>query len=298
VSTNGFLPGRPQSMSGAERRRRLRAAIGSGPVFAPLCLDALTARLCSSLGYRAGYVGGGALGFSTSISEALLDSSDLAATTTAISRRSDLPLIVDVGCGFGDPLHVARTVWDMELAGAAAIEVEDQVAPKQIAHHRGEEAFVTVDEMVAKVKAAVQARVDENLVVIARTGVARNEGIGAALDRLVAYRDAGADLFLMPFISHDDRTVAAGSTLAGRLVAIAPLHRPTTYWSDLGYALVLDSRSTQVVAFEAKRRQLERQVDGDGEMDVDELDRTYATLADFAGFAELFEIEGAAERHG
>src|SRR5690606_28455642 len=139
----------------------LAAALAAGPaVLAPLCLDPLTARLAAELGYGAGYLSGGALGYSLAVSEALLTLSEVAGATAAITRRTDLPLIVDGGVGFGDPVHTARAMWDLEAAGAAAVELEDQVAPKRVSHHRGVEHLVPVEEMVAKIEVAVAARRD------------------------------------------------------------------------------------------------------------------------------------------
>ena len=141
------------------------------------------ARLAEQIGYEAGYVSGGALGFSLAVSEALLSIDELADLTRAIAGRCDLPIVVDGGVGFGDPVHVTRTMWELEAAGAAAVEIEDQVAPKRVSHHRGVEHLVSRDEMVSKVTAAVAARQDPNFLVIVRTGAVRHEGVDAACDR-------------------------------------------------------------------------------------------------------------------
>ena len=116
-----------------ERRQfRERVLDSRGPaMLAPITLDPLTARLCEQLGFTAGYVSGGGLGYQLALSEALLTVTELAATVAAITRRSSLAVIVDGGVGFGDPVHVARAMWEFEAAGAVAVELEDQVAPKR-----------------------------------------------------------------------------------------------------------------------------------------------------------------------
>ena len=132
--------------------------VATPPVLVPLTLDPLTARLCEELGYEAGYVSGGALGYQLAVSEALLTLTELAQTTAAIVRRSNVAVVVDGGVGFGDPVHVTRMMWEFEAAGAAAVEIEDQVAPKRVSHHRGVEHLVPTDQMVAKIRFAIAAR--------------------------------------------------------------------------------------------------------------------------------------------
>jgi methylisocitrate lyase len=125
-------------MQGPTPRRRCRQLLdGDVPIFAPLCLDALTARIAAAYGFEAGYVSGGALGYAMAVSEALLTLTEVALVTQQVVRRSDLPIIVDAGVGFGDAVHGARTIWEIEATGVAAIKIEDQVAPKPVSHHRG-----------------------------------------------------------------------------------------------------------------------------------------------------------------
>ena len=100
-------------------RTTLRQRLEQGPpVLAPVCLDPLAARLIEQLGFGAGYLSGGALGFSLAVSEALLTVTEIATATRQITQRSALPLIVDIGVGFGDAVHVSRTIREAEAAGA------------------------------------------------------------------------------------------------------------------------------------------------------------------------------------
>jgi len=110
--------------------------------------------LAEQLGYHAGYVSGGAIGFAKAVSEGLLAFTELAEATASLTLRCSMPIIVDGAVGFGDPVHVTRMMWAFEAAGAAAVELEDQVAPKRVSHHRGIEHLVASSEMADKIAAA------------------------------------------------------------------------------------------------------------------------------------------------
>ncbi|MGK0226997.1 MAG: 2-methylisocitrate lyase-like PEP mutase family enzyme, partial [Thermoproteota archaeon] len=134
MSHDGFMNQNPSPA--AQMRARFKAALdGPTPVFAPLCLDPLAARLADNAGFAAGYLSGGALGFQYAIGEALLSYTEIADVARRITARSDLPLIVDGGVGFGDAVHAARATALFEATGAVAVEYEDQVAPKRLHHH-------------------------------------------------------------------------------------------------------------------------------------------------------------------
>ncbi|MCE2461460.1 MAG: isocitrate lyase/phosphoenolpyruvate mutase family protein, partial [Pseudomonadales bacterium] len=110
-------------------RNRLRAAVDAREVvFAPLALDALSARIAEQAGFEAVYVSGGALGYAHAVSEALLTLDELVDTTRHVVARSDVAVVADAGVGFGDAVHMTRTIREIEATGAAAVEIEDQVA--------------------------------------------------------------------------------------------------------------------------------------------------------------------------
>lgn len=271
-----------------------QALIAPTPVFAPLCLDPLTARLAHSVGFRFGYLSGGALGYSYAVSEALLTLTELVDVTRRLTLRSDLGIIVDGGVGFGDPVHVARAVWEFEAAGACAIEIEDQVAPKRVSHHRGIEHLVDTLVMTAKIEQAVAARRSENFLVIARTGAVKNEDFESALARLHAYRRAGADvLMLMP--ENTDQLRQARDRLAAPLATIASLDaRRPEQWADLGCNLVIDPFTAQVLAYDAVRIAYERFYNqGSTGADVKRVFEIYRELPTMAGLDALYAIEDA-----
>lgn len=268
------------------------ALAGSEPVFAPLCLDALTARLARAAGFDFGYLSGGALGYSYAVSEALLTLTEIADATRRISVRSDLGLIVDGGVGFGDAVHVARAVWELESAGASAVELEDQVAPKRVSHHRGIEHLVDTRTMVQKIEQAAGARRDPGFLIIARTGAVANEGFDAALERLQHYRRAGADvLMLMPRDETELRR--ARDVLDAPLATITALDtRPPQAWAELGWNLIIDPFTAQVLAFDVVRGAYHRFMDGGSTgSDLKRLFEIYRTLPEAAGLDSLYAIE-------
>ncbi|MBM3139559.1 MAG: carboxyvinyl-carboxyphosphonate phosphorylmutase [Chloroflexi bacterium] len=264
----------------------------SGVTTVPVCLEPLAARLIERLGFPAAYLGGGALGFSLAVSEALLTTTEVAGAARRITQRSNVALIVDGGVGFGDAVHAARAVAEIEAAGAAAIELEDQVAPKRAHHHRGHEHLVDTETMVGKLEAAVAARRDAEFVIIARTSAVRHEGIDAAIERSRAYRAAGADAILLA--PRDEAELAhAGREIGAPLVMMSLAGRwPAHLLEAAGARLVIDPFSGQVVMYRALRDALaamrERGTAGD---EADALMALYRELQEVAGMEELYAVE-------
>jgi len=239
----------------AHMRTRFKAALaGPDPVFAPLCLDPLAARLASDAGFAAGYLSGGALGFQYAVGEALLSYTEIADVARRITARSDLPLIIDGGVGFGDAVHTARATALFEATGAVAVEYEDQVAPKRLHHHIGVEHLVPAKEMASKIRAAVEARTDDNFLIIARTGGFRHEGFEAGVARLETYRDAGADI-LMAFCKDDHLRAVADRFPAIPLATITGLdHHTSDEWQSFGWKLIIDAFTSQALAITHTRQ--------------------------------------------
>lgn len=284
------------NLARAAFRRRMETG---GPLMIPHCPDALTARLCERVGFDGGYLGGAGLGLSLAVSEALLSVTELAQAAASIRRRSALPLVVDGGVGFGDAVHVTRMVWELEAAGVHAIELEDQIAPKRASHHRHVEHLIPVEEMLGKVRAAVAARRDPDLLVIARTGAVRNESFDAAVERCEAYFGAGADaVMLLP--ENAEQRAAAPRRLSGPVALLTSfdLHTPQE-WTELGYALVIDPVTGQAAAFSALRAAYEAQRAGRSSgRPAAESFAVHEQLQDLAGFEELYDIERATTEPG
>ncbi|GAB89157.1 isocitrate lyase/PEP mutase family protein [Gordonia rhizosphera] len=180
-------------------RSRLRAALEGGrPVVAPGAYDSLTARLAESAGFEAVYM----TGFGTAASllgrpdVGLITASEMTDNARRMVAAIDVPLIADADTGYGNAINVIRTMQDYERAGVAAIQLEDQVAPKRCGHMAGKQV-VPAGEMVAKIAAAVDARTDPDLLIIARTDAIAVTGVEDAIDRARRYADAGADLLFV-----------------------------------------------------------------------------------------------------
>lgn len=281
----------------SELRRRLT---DDGPaLLVPLALDPLAARQAEALCFEAVYLSGGALGYEYAVSEALLSLTEVADVARRVTARCGLPLIVDGGVGFGDPVHATRAIWEIEAAGAAATEIEDQVAPKRVSHHRGVEHLVTTEEMVAKISHAVAARTDPDFVIIARTGAVANESFDAAVERAGAYVEAGADaILLMP--RDDEQWRRAPAEIDAPLVTFASLtQRTAAEWADLGWRVVLDPFSAQVLAHQIVERFYRAALaDEPFEPGPSEIMAGYRTLPGTAGLEELYDIERATTEPG
>lgn len=178
------------------RLRRLLAA--PGLIAVPGVPDALFARIVAQSDFPAVYMSGaGTTAVRLGMPDiGLLTMTEMVDNAGRIVDACGLPLIADADNGYGGPLNVYRTIRAYEKAGAAAVHIEDQVFPKRCGHMAGKQ-LVSAADMVAKVKAAVDARTDPDFVVIARTDAIAVEGFEAALDRAGQYRAAGADVLFV-----------------------------------------------------------------------------------------------------
>ena len=175
---------------------KFRAAVAAEqPLQVVGAITAYAAKMAQAVGFKAVYLSGGGvaanslgipdLGIST-MEDVLIDA-------TRITNATDLPLLVDIDTGWGGAFNIARTVRSFINAGVAAVHLEDQVGQKRCGHRPGKEV-VPADEMVDRIKAAVDARTDDQFVIMARTDAAAAEGIDSAIERAVAYVEAGADM--------------------------------------------------------------------------------------------------------
>jgi len=176
-------------------RQRLRTLINQpGYLIVPGAYDALTARLIQIAGFDALYLTGG--GYSRACGYPDLGLLTMSENIQHIARAVDavdIPVIADMDTGYGNALNVVRAVREYEKAGVASFHLEDQVSPKKCGHYEGKQ-LIGKAEMAGKIKAAVDTRRDEDLVIIARTDARAVEGFDAAIDRMHAYLEAGADV--------------------------------------------------------------------------------------------------------
>lgn len=182
--------------SAASAGTRLRAAVTEEhPLQVVGTINAYVARMAQATGFRAIYLSGGGLA-ANSLGVPDLGISSLEDVLTDVRRitdASDLPLLVDADTGWGGAFNIARTVRSMIKAGAAGLHIEDQVSAKRCGHRPGKE-IVALDEMVDRVKAAVDARSDGEFVIMARTDALASEGLERAIERARSCVDAGADM--------------------------------------------------------------------------------------------------------
>ena len=179
-----------------DKRQKLAELIERpGIVLVPGTYDALTARIAEQAGFEAIYAtGAGISNAHLGLGDVgLLTVDELLQTIKPMCDRTNIPLIVDGDTGFGGYLNVQRTVRELEHAGVAAIQLEDQMFPKRCGHFRGKR-MATVGEMIGRLSAAVDARKDPRFLIIGRTDSRASEGLEAAIERVHRYFEAGADI--------------------------------------------------------------------------------------------------------
>ena len=178
--------------AGAKFRQAVKEEI---PLAVVGCVNAYFARLATQSGFKAIYLsGGGVAACSRGIPDLGITSlEDVLIDAQRITDNVDTPLLVDIDTGWGGAFNIARTIKAMEKAGVAAVHLEDQVAQKRCGH-RPNKAIVSLEEMVDRVKAAVDARVNPDFVIMARTDALAVEGLQSAIERAQACVEAGADM--------------------------------------------------------------------------------------------------------
>ena len=267
-------------------RQKLRQLIaGSGYTMAPGAYDTLTAMLVEAAGFEAVYLTGGGYSRASGFPDlGLLTLSENARWIGMTADRVEIPVIADADTGYGNALNVIRTVREYEKAGAAGLHLEDQVAPKKCGHYEGKEV-VSKEEMVGKIKAAVDTRRDTDLVIIARSDARAIEGLAAAIDRVNAYLEAGADVgFVEAPQSEGELRVVARDVKGPALVNVfeggkTPM-LPASRLEGMGFRLGIYPSQTQRAAIRAALRVLKAlKEDGDTH-------RVEAELATFAGREE------------
>lgn len=224
-------------------------------IVAPGAYDPISARVVQALGFPAVYTGGYVTGAHTAITEPLLTLTDQVEVSRTVAHAVELPVLTDAGAGYGDPLHVMRCVRAFEAAGLAGIHIEDQVYPKRASYHKGLEHIVRLEELLERLRYALQARRDPDFLIIGRTDAfsavegsrdelvrrgltLRDLGVDAVLPRgvrqrddLAFFRQAVPDVPLMVIAGHDDIAVQE--------------------YADLGYQIIIYATTPIVVAVNA-----------------------------------------------
>lgn len=174
-----------------ELRSRLR---NSETLQFPGAFNPLSARLIEKHGFDGVYISGAVMSAELGLPDiGLTTLTEVRTRAEQIARMTDLPTLVDVDTGFGETMNLARTVQELEAAGVSAIHIEDQVNPKRCGHLDGK-AVVDDQTAIQRITAAANARIDESLMIMARTDMRGTDGLEAAIERIKALEAAGADL--------------------------------------------------------------------------------------------------------
>jgi 2,3-dimethylmalate lyase len=182
----------------ADRNAHLRESLERGLIVAPGAYDCITARLVDKAGFPAVYVTGSGISMSAlgAPDVGLMSFSEVLDRVKRIADVVSIPVIADIDTGYGGPLNVIRTIREMEAAGVSAVQLEDQAWPKKCGHEPGRR-LVDTQEMVGRVRAAVDARRDDGFLIIARTDARTTQGLAEAIDRASSYAEAGADVLFV-----------------------------------------------------------------------------------------------------
>jgi methylisocitrate lyase len=189
----------------AEKRADFRKKLASGKLLQfPGAFNPLCAQMIERKGFDGVYISGAVMSADLCLPDiGIATMTEFAARGHQISRVTDLPAIIDIDTGFGEPMAAARTVRTMEELGLSGCHIEDQVAPKRCGHLDGKEV-VSTEIMVQRVRAAAEAKRDPNFLLIARSDARAVEGLGRAIDRMKAYVDAGAEM-IFPEAMKDEK---------------------------------------------------------------------------------------------
>lgn len=255
-------------------------------------INAFTARMAEAIGHKAIYLsGGGVAANSLGLPDLGISSlEDVLTDVNRITHACNLPLLVDADTGFGGAFNIARTVRSLTRAGAAGLHIEDQVATKRCGHRPGK-AIVSIDEMVDRVKAAVDARLDDSFVIMARTDALAVEGMESALERAAACVEAGADMIFPEAVLELDQysrfKKAVGVPILANITEFG--HTPLFTTAELGEVGV-DIVLYCCGAYRAMNRGAEtvyRALLEDGhQRNVIEIMQTRAELYDYLGYHE------------
>jgi 2-methylisocitrate lyase-like PEP mutase family enzyme len=270
----------------------------------PAVYDPLGARIAEDVGFTLIGIGGYAVGAHLATSEPLTSLDDMARITRQISLVCNLPIMVDAGAGWGEPLHVMHTVRVLEQAGAASIHLEDQYFPKRVQYHRGVEEVIPTDEMVLKIRAALQARRDPEFAIVARSDAMRTHDYDEGIRRARAYVEAGADAILL-FPNTEEETKAVPKDLPGvPLVYVNSTGNrfgrgvfSAAKLGAWGWKIVFDAISTTNVAAHAIKSYMSTlKQTGEPGLDPEQVTAGRLDVERIIGLNELYDLEKATTR--
>ena len=270
----------------------------TGPLLLPGVYDCLTAKIVQAAGFSAAFLGDGAV----SVSRLGLPDFGLVSLMEVIDRAREIcssvsiPLLVDVGTGYGNALNVRRTVRQVEDAGAGGVFFEDQTWPKKCGHIPGR-SLIPQAEMVNKVRAAADARSTPNFVIVARTDARAIEGLDAAIQRLRAYGEAGADVVFIDALESLNDLQRTAREVPYPLMANMLEGGRTPYLSAvelgaIGYKVVIWPETLMYAAFAAMMEVAkELKANGTTSQSSREKMTDFGRLSEFLGLQDLYSLE-------
>jgi len=282
-------------MKPAARLRELLAR--PGLLRAPGCYDAFSAKLIEQSGCEVAYMTG--FGSSASVlglpDAGLMDFSEMSTHAGNIARALRIPLIADGDTGYGNAINAFRTVRTYAQFGVAAIQLEDQATPKKCGH-TPEKTLIPLKEMIGKLKATFDARAEEDIVIVARTDARSVEGFKAALERCLAFEEAGADVIFFEAPESEQEMAEVAKRVKAPLLANMVEGGKTPFLSgsrleDLGFKIAIYPSTLLKTVARAMQRQLERfQRDDDYQPFEEQI--SFEELKKLVGFEEYYRMEG------
>ena len=277
---------------------RLKNAVAADEiVVAPGVVDAVGARLVADAGFDTVYMtGAGTTASRLGMPDVgLLTMTEMADNAARIADASGLPLVADADTGYGGPINVRRTIQAYERAGVAGLHIEDQSWPKRCGHLAGK-TLISCEEMVAKIRAACDARTDQDLQIIARSDAIAVEGYEAAMERLAAYQAAGADiLFPEAMTSMEQLRDVTERLSAPCLFNMASSGKtpeiPARTMQELGFAIAIFPGVTIAAAIHAMRQALRTLKETGDTNDLHNSMTSFREYFDLMGMAEITALE-------
>jgi 2-methylisocitrate lyase-like PEP mutase family enzyme len=287
-----------ESTKPSTRLRRLLAE--PGLIKGVNIYDPLTARIAEEIGFKFIAMGGWQVGAQLCVTEPLLTMTETVECARLVTKVVDIPLKVDCGGGFGEPIHVARTIREVEAANIACIHLEDQYYPKRASYHRGVEEVIPLPAMLDKIRIAVAYRRDKDLVLVGRTDSLLTHGLSEAIKRGNAFLEAGCDVVEV-FPNTVDEARAIAKEIRGPLLHVnvsgdhGDLGRPNFRWAELeqmGFKICIDATTVILLAMQAVRKGLTHYLSDGFPPDYVATDReTMKYIERVIGLPRLYDIE-------
>ncbi len=279
------------------KRQRLKSLLAKKElVQAPGVYDALTAKIVQAQGFNAMYM----TGYGTSASMfgfpdlGLITMTEMVNNASRIADSVDIPLIADADTGYGNPINMVRTVREYEKAGVAAIHIEDQTWPKRCGHMAGK-SVIDAREFVGKIRAAVDARRDQNFLIIARTDSLATNGFDHAIERAHMFAEAGADILFVEAPVEKDQVEKIPKLITGKPLLLNLAPRTPNFSAEeirsMGYAVVLYPGVCLAAAITGCMEELKRIKETGKQRDFSEWIQSFMEFNTFLGVPYYQELE-------